>query len=93
MKQLVGDLLAGAKTHSDLRAALLRFDEGWTRYEQLYVNELMVIETDARRFVLEAIQVENELQMIERGFKGSKMMLLRNDSYNLKRQQLVEKLA
>mmetsp|Transcript_24684 Transcript_24684/g.38405 ORF Transcript_24684/g.38405 Transcript_24684/m.38405 type:complete len:314 (-) Transcript_24684:13-954(-) len=61
-------------------------------YEQLYVYELMVIETDARRFIIESIKVEQELQDLE----GSCIPIekLRRDSvYNDKRKELVEKLS
>lgn len=36
----------------------MRFDELWTTYESKYVYELMVIEGDARRFIIESINVE-----------------------------------
>jgi len=41
------------------------FDLKWVTYEKLYVFELMVIENDARRFVLEAIEVDKQMQNIE----------------------------
>ena len=44
---------------------LLEFDASWTQYEQFYVYELMVIEGDARRFVTDAIRIEQEMQNIE----------------------------
>ena len=37
---------------------LVRFDELWTDYEHKYVYELMVIESDARRFIIESINAE-----------------------------------
>ncbi len=37
---------------------LIDFDKAWTTYEDSYVSELMVIENDARRFVHEAIKLE-----------------------------------
>jgi hypothetical protein len=33
----------------------------WTHYEQCYVFELMVIETDARRFIVDSIKLEQLL--------------------------------
>lgn len=41
-----------------VKELLLRFDELWTGYEQKYVYELMVIENDARRFIIDSINVE-----------------------------------
>ena len=40
---------------SNLKQMLGRFDELWTIYEHKYVSELMIIENDARRFVIESI--------------------------------------
>lgn len=44
---------------------LLEFDNMWVEFEQLYVHELMAIESDARRYIEEAIQFESELSKIE----------------------------
>ena len=41
-----------------LKEQLIRFDELWTEYEQKYVYELMVIESDARRFIIDSINIE-----------------------------------
>lgn len=38
-----------------LKAQLVLFDQLWATYERDYIGELMVIETDARRFILDAI--------------------------------------
>jgi len=43
------------------------FDEQWTLYERSYVFELMVIEKDARRFVTQAVQHEQQLTRVENG--------------------------
>ena len=40
-------------------------DLNWTHYEKNYVFELMVIETDARRFIVDAIAFEKKLSEIE----------------------------
>ena len=41
-----------------LKGQLIKFDELWTTYEQKYVYELMVIENDARRFIIDSINAE-----------------------------------
>ena len=41
-----------------LKDMLARFDQLWTFYEQKYVYELMVIESDARRFIIESVNIE-----------------------------------
>jgi hypothetical protein len=37
---------------------LVELDQKWTHYEKCYVFELMVIETDARRYIVDTIEVE-----------------------------------
>ena len=44
-----------------LEKSVAEFDLKWVTYEKLYVNELMVIENDARRFVAEAIKIEKQM--------------------------------
>ena len=51
---------------------MAKFDKAWTHFEQSYVFELMVIEADARRFIVEAIKIEEELQTKEQQKKRSK---------------------
>lgn len=46
-----------------MKNSLTRFDELWTKYERNYVFELMVIESDSRRHILEAIKYEQELNV------------------------------
>lgn len=43
------------QNEKDLKKSLQDFDIAWTTYEQYYVYELMVIETDARRFIINSI--------------------------------------
>lgn len=64
---------------------LKEFDEMWAHYERSYVFELMVIEKDARRFVSQAIQHEQQLMRVEKGdSKGDKDEL---------REKLVQRLC
>jgi hypothetical protein len=49
----------------DLNSFLENFDRLWTRYEKNYILELMVIESDSRRFIQNAINAENNLALIE----------------------------
>lgn len=48
-------------TISEVKDSLEEFDSTWVTYEQLYVVELMLIESDARRFITEAIEIEKEI--------------------------------
>lgn len=47
-----------AADFKQLKDMLVRFDELWTVYEQKYVYELMIIESDARRFIIDSINLE-----------------------------------
>ena len=59
------------------------FDEKWTAYEQAYVFELMVIETDARRFVVDAIELELKLSNVEKNLKKKGLIFIQNNKeYN-----------
>ena len=49
----------------NLVSCLEEFDIFWTQYEELYVNELMVIEAQSRRFITEAIEIEKKLTEVE----------------------------
>ena len=81
------------KAESDLKKCLQDFDASWAQYEQFYVYELMVIETDARRFVIEGIQIERELQAMENNLKHYGFTEESISTYNSKRSELLEKMA
>ena len=49
----------------EIQDSLLDFDTVWVDFEQLYVHELMAIESDARRYIEEAIWLEKEVTRIE----------------------------
>lgn len=49
-----------------LGGMLRAFDSQWAVYERSYVFELMVIEKDARRFIIQAIQQDQTLYQLER---------------------------
>ena len=53
----------------------------------------MVIERDARRYVLEAIQVEREMQEMEVVLESEKVEIYQDEEYNQKRQELVTFLS
>lgn len=68
-----------------LREMLARFDELWTDYEHKYVYELMVIESDARRFIIESINTEAlltqehmQLPTMREQFNEKRRLLLEN---------------
>lgn len=53
----------------------------------------MVIETDARRFVIEAIQIEKDMQDLEIRLSSKGKAVLSNKAYNEKRQELIVQMA
>ena len=57
-KHQITDQTALLQDCNNMKGMLVRFDELWTEYEQKYVYELMVIESDARRFIIESINIE-----------------------------------
>jgi len=66
------------------------FDAHWADFEQLYVLELMLIESDARRYIFQAIEVEKDMQFIENKEKAMGRLLAESKEYNQRREALVE---
>ena len=67
------------------KQSLRDFDIAWVTYEQFYVYELMVIETDSRRFIIDAIVIDEELRDIEASLEKAGSDPLSNEQYNEKR--------
>jgi len=59
-------------------------------YEQLYVIELMLIESDARRFVTEAIEIEKEITSAEVRERAKGKIMVECKEYNKNRGKLIE---
>jgi nitrate reductase NapAB chaperone NapD len=57
------------KRLANLKNQLQKFDSLWATYEQDYIGELMVIETDARRFIMDAVEAESNLTFAEKAFQ------------------------
>lgn len=69
-------------------------DNIWTKFEQIYVNELMMIEKKARRLISDSILLEKEIQSIEiREKMKGKILLTINDAYNAFRRRLTNLMA
>ena len=73
---------------NQIKKNLSEFDAAWSKYEQYYVYELMVIETDSRRFIIEAIKIDQELKEMETHSENVTMI-----QYNEKRQELIKFLS
>ena len=52
----------------------------------------MVIESDARRFIIQALKIDKELQQIENANTRGEALLNDRD-YNAKREELVSQLS
>ncbi len=48
-----------------MKKILQNFDQQWVLYEQIYVSELMEIESQARNYILTAIEHDKELEILE----------------------------
>ncbi|CAK58225.1 unnamed protein product (macronuclear) [Paramecium tetraurelia] len=65
----------------EIQYLLENFDDIWVQFEKLYVKELMEIEGKARRFILQAIQIDKEMQSIEIREKLRGKILVTSESY------------
>lgn len=74
----------------ELTFTLNIFDAHWVEFEQLYVLELMLIESDARRYIFQAIEVEKDLQAIENKEKAMGRLLAESREYHHRRVTLVD---
>lgn len=66
----------------DIKEALEAFDEIWVNYEKLYVFELMLIESDARRFITEAIEIDKEITSSEVRERAKGKIMVECPEYN-----------
>lgn len=77
----------------EMKKDLEDFDAYWTIYEELYVKELMEIESKARRFVIEAIQTEKQLTKLENAEKAKGRILLDSEEYDKLRRNFSFQIA
>lgn len=73
----------------EISEAFQEFDYIWVNFEKIYVHELMAIENDARRFIIEAIDVEKALSRFETHFSIKQQVLTDNLDYHTSRSKLV----
>ncbi|KAL4464053.1 hypothetical protein ABPG74_005990 [Tetrahymena malaccensis] len=79
----------------EIASSLEKFDICWAKFEQLYVMELMVIETEARRYVQCAIEIEKELTSFEirEKIKGRIFISSQSQEYTNLRKTLCKYIA
>lgn len=76
-----------------MKFGLEEFDKNWVAFEEKYINELILIENESRRFITQAIEYEKDLMTFETRAKFRGMILLDNDEYNKMRAKLVNLVA
>ena len=86
-------LLDVSSIKNDLKECLEKFDEKWICYENLYVKELMVIESQARKFITDAIKLEKKLTELEKKLEKEEILNSNKDNLNNIKSKLVEKIA
>ena len=74
----------------EIKCDLELFDQNWVTYEQLYVIELMLIESDARRFITEAIEIDKEITSAEVRERAKGKIMVDSSDYNKNRGKLIE---
>lgn len=79
-----------AERLEEAQTLLGELDEKWTRFERLYIFELMIIENDAKRLVVKAIKIEKEMGALELSEKFKGNLIIRSDRYLLLRKKFVE---
>jgi hypothetical protein len=73
----------------EIATTLRQFDTKWVEFEQFYVLELMLIESDARRYITQSIDLEKELHLLEIREKSVGRMVIESEEYHECRRQLV----
>ena len=68
---------------------LQQFDHNWVNFEQQYVEQLMLIESDARRFITNAIKIEKELRSLEIRERARGKILFESNEFNKTREELI----
>ena len=78
---------------STIKKTLGDFDKKWTLYEEKYINELIDIEKQSRRYIFEGIELEKEMTQYETRANIRGKLLYNNTEYNNIRAKFVNLLA
>lgn len=77
----------------ELEKELESFDDQWASFEKLYVTELMVIETDARRYIVDAIELVKDIVALELKHRPKSVSVLNQLPVYIKaREKLILKI-
>ena len=77
------------KILDNIHSCLIDFDMKWVRYEEKYINELIIIEEKARNLITEGIKLENEITQYENKSKIKGKLLINDKKYNELRTKLI----
>ena len=77
------------KILDNIKSCLIEFDLKWVRYEEKYINELIIIEEKARKLITERIKIENEITNYENKSKVKGKLLINDKKYNELRTKLI----
>jgi len=78
---------------AEMQKALEVFDYTWAAYENLYVKELMSIESEARKYITDAIEIEKKITIAETKEKNRGRILLDSPEYDKQRILLINQFA
>ena len=78
---------------AEMQKALEVFDYTWAAYENLYVKELMSIESEARKYITDAIEIEKKITIAETKEKNRGRILLDSPEYDKQRTLLINQFA
>ena len=73
----------------NIKSCLIDFDSKWVQYEEIYINELIIIEEKARKLILEGIKLENDITNYENKSKIKGKLLINDQKYNELRSKLI----
>ena len=80
------------KILDNIKSCLIEFDLKWVRYEEKYINELIIIEEKARKLITEGIKIENEITNYENKSKVKGKLLINDKKYNELRTKLISNI-
>ena len=76
----------------NIKSCLIDFDSKWVQYEEIYINELIIIEEKARKLILEGIKLENDITNYENKSKIKGKLLINDKKYNELRSKLIRNI-
>lgn len=74
---------------NELKSSLLDFDKKWVSYEEKYINELINIEKEARRFIIEGVEMEKNITKYETKANIKGKLLINDKEYNRLREKFI----